>query len=110
MALDPITLKNSLSTFVKKATYLRSSKIIEERFKVADFQNEKINKEKQNWLTGKLVDPELVTGWIIEEIKKHASKGDSLVFSASPRTVYEAERQMPLHVELYGKENIKIKN
>ena len=88
--------------------HIESSKIIEKKFSNSDPLDEKMNKEKKNWLTGELVDPEMVTNWIIEEIKQYAAQGKSLVFSASPRTEYEAMKQIPIHIELYGKENIKL--
>src|SRR3989338_8470218 len=35
-------------------------------------------------------------------------EGKSLLLAGSPRTVWEGEREMPLLMKLYGKENVKI--
>ena len=43
-----------------------------------------------------------------EKIKELAKEGKSIIFSGSPRTVYEAEKEIPLLKKLYGKENIRF--
>ena len=45
---------------------------------------------------------------IVEKIKDLAGEEKSIIFSGSPRTVYEAEKEIPLLKELYGKENIRF--
>ena len=37
-----------------------------------------------------------------------SEEGDSIILSGSPRTLYEAEHEIPVLEELYGRENIKI--
>ena len=64
--------------------------------------------EMENWKKGILTSPPFATYLIINEIQKCFDQGESLMMSGSPRTVYEAEKEMPLLVKLYGKENIKI--
>ena len=88
--------------------HLETSKIIEAKFATADPNDEEIKKEKENFLTGKLVTPEVVTAWVIEKIRELAAKDTSIVFSGSFRTMYEAGEEIPVVEELYGKENIKI--
>lgn len=101
---------------------LESSKVIEREFK----KFEKIKKnsperfvecfgekldmfvEMENWKKGILTSPPFATTLIMKEIQKTFDEGENLMMSGSPRTVYEAEREMPLLVKLYGKENIKI--
>ena len=46
-------------------------------------------RERERWLTGKLNTPSFVLKIMREYIKKFASQRESLVFSGSPRTVYE---------------------
>ncbi|MBI2065230.1 MAG: nucleoside monophosphate kinase [Candidatus Yanofskybacteria bacterium] len=90
--------------------HLESSKVIEEKIKNADPNDEILQKEKGLWESGKLNTPELVLEWIKEKAKEVASEGHGIVFSGSPRTLYEAEGEMPLLEKLYEKDNIKIIN
>jgi adenylate kinase len=64
--------------------------------------------EMDNWKKGILTSPPFATMLIMREIQKTFNEGESLMMSGSPRTVYEAEKEMPLLVSLYGKEHIKI--
>ena len=51
-----------------------------------------------------------VLGIVIDKIKELWSQGVGIVFSSSPRTLYEAEGEIPKLEEFYGKENIKVIN
>ncbi|TSC94380.1 MAG: adenylate kinase [Parcubacteria group bacterium Licking1014_1] len=79
----------------------------DERFIEFDNQKFDILNEKKLWKEGKLCSPPFVTCLVIKEIKKLFEEGKGLILSGSPRTLYEAEKIMPLLRELYGKENIK---
>lgn len=68
----------------------------------------KIEDEKERWESGLLNSPPLVVFWMVEKIKELASQEKSIIFSGSPRTVYEAEKEIPLLKQLYGIENIKF--
>lgn len=107
----------------KMGLYLfETSKILEREFKKAEnlsensagrfieFEGEKFDilNEHKIWKQGVLCSPPFVTYLVIKEFRKLFEDGDNLVLSGSPRTVYEAEREMPVLEELYGKENIKI--
>lgn len=99
-----------------------TSKILEREFKKAsnlssdfperfvEFEGEKFDilNEYEIWKKGILCSPPFVTYLVKKEIRRLFDDGDSLVLSGSPRTVYEAERVMPLIEELYGRENIRI--
>ena len=87
-----------------------TSKIIEEKFKNADSSDKVITAEKENWKSGKLVTPRLVFEWIIDRVKELASGGKGIVFSGSPRTLFEVENELPIFEELYGRENIRALN
>lgn len=70
-------------------------------------QKEKvIKREKKLFDTGILTTP----SFVFREIEKYAKKinrsGWGLVFSGSPRTLYEAKRLLPALAKLYGKKNI----
>ena len=64
--------------------------------------------EKELWKRGDLCSPPWVTWLTMKELKRLHDEGDNIIIAGSPRTVYEAEREMPLLSELYGKENIHI--
>lgn len=96
--------------------HLESSKVIEGQFNsnpldeefLIDGKTYTYGEEKHLWATGKLCTPEVVSYWMKQEIRHHAREGTSLVFSGSPRTLFEAKEQVPLHKELYGIENIHV--
>ncbi len=72
-------------------------------------QNEALIKsERANFDGGKLMTPSFVTGEVIKAIKKINAAGWGIVFSGSPRTMYEAEREYPVLERLYGKKDIHI--
>jgi adenylate kinase len=79
-----------------------------ERF--VEFEGEKFDvlEEKEIWKRGELCSPPWVTQLSMNEFGRLHKEGDSIVIAGSPRTVYEAEREMPLLADLYGKENIRI--
>lgn len=98
-----------------------TSRILEKEFKktgnnpdyserFVEFDGEKFDvlDEYDLWKKGILCSPKYVTYLCIREFKKLAENGDNLILSGSPRTLYEAEKEMPVLEELYGKENIKI--
>lgn len=70
--------------------------------------NSVIQKEKKNFEEGLLCTPEWVTEIVKKAIEKNHAEGKGLVFSGSPRTIYEEKIIMPLLDKLYGKENIFI--
>lgn len=87
--------------------HLESSKVIENKFKNADPNDQVILHEKEAWRSGQLTDPALVRAWMLEEIKALHGKGVGIVLSGSPRTMFEAEGELPIFEELYGKENVR---
>ncbi len=96
--------------------HLESSKVLERCFKNEDKsktftvegQDYNVGKEIANWKTGALTSPPFITELILEEFKHLAEDGESFIVSGSPRTLYEAEKEMPVLERLYGKENIHI--
>lgn len=87
--------------------HLESSRVIEEKFKNADVNDKVIAHEKEAWKSGQLTNPELVRSWMLDEIRSLHKKGIGLVLSGSPRTMFEAEGEMPVFEELYGKDNVR---
>jgi len=96
--------------------HFESSKVIEACFKsespekVFDIEGQKykIADEIKKWETGELVSPAFVVFLMEEKIRKLAEEDKSIIFSGSPRTVYEAEKEIPFIKELYGVENVKF--
>lgn len=86
--------------------HFETSKIIEEKFHKAGAEDLEMTKQYEMFKTGKLNDPKLVRAWVIDEIQKISKEKKSIVFSSSPRTIFEAEGEIPLLESLYGKENI----
>jgi adenylate kinase len=70
-------------------------------------QKEKIiQREKKLFIEGKLLTPSFVTDEIKKILIRIAKAGWGIVFSGSPRTLYEAQKIIPLLKKLYSKKNI----
>jgi adenylate kinase len=93
-----------------------TSKIIEEKimkakddeFIIADGEKFYLKDERNLWKSGSLCSPPFVAYLVMEKIKKLAEEKKGIVFSGSPRTLYEGEKMIPLLKELYKKENIFV--
>ncbi len=96
--------------------HLETSKVIEKRimnskedeFLKVDNQKYYFKDEKEKWLRGEICSPPFVTQLVVDEIKDIAKENKGIVFSGSPRSLYEAEKELPILEELYGKENIVV--
>ena len=102
--------------------FLESSKVIErefkkvenlpkdspERFRECFGETFDLFLEMESWKKGILTSPPLATSLMMEEVEQIFNDGESLLLSGSPRTIYEAEKEMPLLIKLYGKNNIHI--
>ncbi|MFH1656657.1 MAG: nucleoside monophosphate kinase [Candidatus Nealsonbacteria bacterium] len=89
----------------KKAENLSSDS--EERFIEVEGEKYDSLNEKKLWSEGSLCSPPYVVNLVKEKVKELFDSGENLIFSGSPRTLYEAERLVPFLKELYGEENIK---
>lgn len=89
--------------------HLESSKVLET--KLAGQENSPDPEIRKTWRLykeGELMTPSLVARLIIEEIEKLRREGKSIVFSGSFRTLEEAQKEVLVVEELYGRDNIKI--
>jgi adenylate kinase len=94
--------------------HFESSKVIEACFKTEspdkvftiEGQDYKVADEIKRWEAGELNSPPFVVFLMTEKIKELAEDEKSIIFSGSPRTLYEAQKELPLFIELFGKENI----
>lgn len=67
-----------------------------------------IRRERKFFDEGILMTPSFVLREVAKAVIKIANAGYGVVFSGSPRTVYEAEGLMPILERLYGREDINI--
>jgi adenylate kinase len=67
-----------------------------------------VRRERALFDGGKLMTPSFVTGEVQREAEHIAKAGWGVIFSGSPRTMYEAERLYPVFKKLYGKKNVHI--
>lgn len=91
-----------------KLIHVKTSELIEAKFKSADPNDPVINAEKEKWASGQLSDRDWVFSLISEKVRALHQVGQGMVFSGSPREVFEAQKEIALLEELYGRENIKI--
>lgn len=91
-------------------THIETSKLLEEKFNNADVNDKFLMEQKELWRTGILNQPEFVLGIVIDKIKELWSQKKGIIFSASPRTLFEAEGELPVLDDLFGRENIRIIN
>jgi adenylate kinase len=86
-----------------------SSQLIEDQIFNPALQNDPIiQRERKLYEEGKLCTPEWVTDIINKKVAEMHAEKRSLVFSGSPRTLYEAENEIPYWESIYGKENIFV--
>jgi adenylate kinase len=72
-------------------------------------QKEKvIQRERKLFESGKWMTPSFVTREVVKQIKQVAAANMGIIFSGSPRTIYEAEREFPALEKAYGKKNIFV--
>ncbi|OHB17682.1 MAG: hypothetical protein A2913_01810 [Parcubacteria group bacterium RIFCSPLOWO2_01_FULL_40_65] len=82
------------------------SKVIEKKFKEADLSDKEIAHQKEHWIAGELVHPELVAKWFREEVENLKNRASGFVFSGSARTLEETKQNLTYLSEIYSKENI----
>ena len=96
-------------SFITKAYIISSSKLIEEKIFNPELQSDPIiQREKNNYESGALCTPEWITEIINSKVKELYNEQTSLIFTGSPRTLYEVENEIPYWESLYGKENIFV--
>ena len=100
--------------------YLETSKILEQSFQGAeeisgnkqfieeDGERYDILNEKKLWLEGVLCDPPFVVHLVRKKINELFEEGKNLIMAGSPRTIYEAEKVIPILKGLYGLENMRV--
>ena len=106
-----VLLADKLESF-----YFETSKLIEKKVMSAqadefieiDGVKYFLQNEKDLWEKGILCSPPFVSYLVKEKIRALAKEKKGIILSGSPRTIYEGEDIMPVIIEEYGKENIKV--
>ncbi len=78
---------------------------------ISDPKNRKdseVKKQRELFKSGKLCQPSWVAKIVKKEIEKINKQKKGIVFSGSPRTMYEARQIIPFLKKIYGQENIFI--
>ena len=96
--------------------HLETSEIIEKNFAIAKegsfvkIGGKKyfISEEKKLRESGKWMSPPLIAFWVKNQIKVLSRERKGIIFSGSPKTLYEAKAITPLLKKLYGISNITL--
>ncbi|MBI2054497.1 MAG: nucleoside monophosphate kinase [Candidatus Sungbacteria bacterium] len=85
------------------ATHFNTGEVLRRIFKdPANALDPKIVYESKAEERGELTDSNWVKDIVLEEIAKLRAENKSVIFSGSPRTIFEAEAELPKFKELYG--------
>lgn len=89
--------------------HLETSKLGEEKINNPELikKDPEVAEAKRLYDRGELFPPPWTVKIMVEKIRELGNKEAGLVFSGSPRTLYEAESELPVLEEVYGKDNIK---
>src|SRR5258708_91128 len=91
-----------------KFTEIKSSKIIEDKFKAADPNDAIMNHEKELHASGQLNTAAIVDAWLVEGSEEVGKSGMGLIANGWPRGANEAATEMPVVEKYFPKESIKI--
>lgn len=89
---------------------LRTSKLGEAKINDPELvkNDPEVAEAKRLYDQGDLFPPAWIEKIVMEKVKELASRGESIVFDGSPRTLPEAQSEMPIFTDLYGQDNIKV--
>lgn len=88
--------------------FITSSFIQKEIYNPAKQNDRVIKRQLKLYNSGKWLDPYWVLALVKKNVEKIHKKGKGIIFTASPRTLFEAKGLVPWLESLYGKENIRI--
>lgn len=96
--------------------HFETSKILEEELRAHDPHETieiagkvyRYGDERKHFDRGVLLTPALVAYLVEKKIRELAHEGKRIVFSGSPRTLFETEAYLPLFSSLFGKEAVRI--
>ncbi|MDP3792787.1 MAG: nucleoside monophosphate kinase [bacterium] len=89
--------------------HLETSKLGEEKINNQELvkKDPEVAEAKRLYDKGELFPPPWTVKITVEKIKELAKEGQGIVFSGSPRTLHEAENEIPILEEMYGRDNVK---
>lgn len=92
--------------------HIQTSKLGEEKINNQELvkNDPEIAEVKRLYDKGELFPPPWIVKIVLQKVQELANEDKGAVFSGSPRTIYEAEQEIPYFENLYGKENIKVIN
>ncbi|MBI3459227.1 nucleoside monophosphate kinase [Candidatus Azambacteria bacterium] len=103
--------KSSLARIISERgglDYIDTGELIKKTFSDPKKANDEvIQKAKQSYFSGQLVDPSFVINLVLVESKRIFDSGQGIVFSGSPRTIFEADLLVPFLVKNYSRENVR---
>lgn len=105
----------NLLAWTKNYIHFDTGKILEQFLNDPEnLKDPEVKKEKENFDSGKLVTPEFVLKLTAKKSTEIGESGFNIVFSGSPRTIFEAfgdnknEGLVAVLEKLYGKENVQF--
>src|SRR3989344_1754844 len=92
--------------------HVQTSKLGEEKINNQEFvkNDPEVAEVKRLYDKGELFPPPWTVKIVLQKAEELANEGKGIIFSGSPRTIYEVDQEMPYFDNLYGKENIKVVN
>lgn len=92
--------------------HIQTSKLGEEKINDPELlkNDPEIAEIKKLYDKGELFPPPWTVKIVLEKAKELADRGQGIIFSGSPRTIYEIENELPYFENLYGRDNIKVIN
>jgi len=83
--------------------HFQTSKMIRDKLEI-ETNDPEVKEAKEEIAKGDLVSTQLVAKWVLKEINSFPQK--NIVFDGSPRTLYEAKKELPVLIKKYNKENV----
>src|SRR3989344_4239192 len=89
--------------------HLETSKLGEETINNSELVkiDTEVAEAKRLYDKGELFPPPWTVKITVAKLRELASQGMGIVFSGSPRTLHEAENELPVLEEAYGKDNVR---
>lgn len=88
-------------------THINTGALIEKTVHDAALQDDPVVKREREYFdSGILCTPEWVVSLLRGEVERLARQDKGIVFSGSPRTLYEAESLLPVFEKSYGREHL----
>lgn len=109
--IQAILLAEKFAAFLLETSGIIEKKINEAKkgdFVLVEGKKYYFEKQKELWKVGKLFEPPFTTYIVQEKIKEFYRERKGIIFSGSPRTLYEANKEIPLLKKLYKAKNIKV--